>query len=190
METTPKSLSTLYSIVFVGARGPTYEEQSDDVINLLAQIPSLKLTYTLKIDPWKRRFLLETTIFRGHVSFRECIAPTSAILSLVENCHKTLCKATSTCTEKSTPTDMWCFFCTSGLHRSIQLQKTLQYKFYLHNKNLQKRYSFTYEQCTFCIFLLHEPDVPLLVPDVPWNTGWFMTESWNIDQYNPHGTNG
>ena len=26
----------------------------------------------LKIDPWKRRFLLETTIFRSYVSFREC----------------------------------------------------------------------------------------------------------------------
>ena len=26
----------------------------------------------LKIDHWKRRFLLETTIFRGYVSFREC----------------------------------------------------------------------------------------------------------------------
>ena len=25
----------------------------------------------LKIDPWKRRFLLETTIFRGYVSFRQ-----------------------------------------------------------------------------------------------------------------------
>ena len=25
----------------------------------------------LKIDPWKRRFLLETTIFSGYVSFRE-----------------------------------------------------------------------------------------------------------------------
>ena len=24
----------------------------------------------LKIDPWKRRFLLETIIFRGYVSFR------------------------------------------------------------------------------------------------------------------------
>ena len=34
-------------------------------------LPSLKLTYPLKIDPWKRRFLLETTIFRGYVSFRE-----------------------------------------------------------------------------------------------------------------------
>ena len=34
-------------------------------------IPSLKLTYPLKIDPWKRRFLLETIIFRGYVSFRE-----------------------------------------------------------------------------------------------------------------------
>ena len=26
----------------------------------------------LKIDPWKRRFLLETIICRGYVSFREC----------------------------------------------------------------------------------------------------------------------
>ena len=37
-------------------------------------IPSLKLTYRLKIDPWKRRFLLETIIFRGYISFRECIS--------------------------------------------------------------------------------------------------------------------
>ncbi len=28
----------------------------------------------LKIDLWKRRFLLETTIFRGYVSFRGCIS--------------------------------------------------------------------------------------------------------------------
>ena len=35
------------------------------------QIPSLKLTWPLKIDPWKRRFLLETIVFRGYVSFRE-----------------------------------------------------------------------------------------------------------------------
>ena len=36
--------------------------------------PLLKLTFFhLKIDPWKRRFLLESTIFRGYVtvSFRE-----------------------------------------------------------------------------------------------------------------------
>ena len=38
-------------------------------------IPSLKLTWPLKIDPWKGRFLLETTIFRGYVSFREGIYP-------------------------------------------------------------------------------------------------------------------
>ena len=35
-------------------------------------LPSLKLTYPLKIDPWKRRYLLETIISRGYVSFREC----------------------------------------------------------------------------------------------------------------------
>ena len=34
-------------------------------------LPSLKLTWHLKIDHWKRIFLLETTIFRCCVSFRE-----------------------------------------------------------------------------------------------------------------------
>ena len=29
-----------------------------------------KLTWNLKMNPWKRRFLLETIIFRLHVSFR------------------------------------------------------------------------------------------------------------------------
>ena len=32
-----------------------------------------KLTWNLKMDPWKRRFLLETIIFRFHVSFQGCI---------------------------------------------------------------------------------------------------------------------
>ena len=31
-----------------------------------------KLTRNLKMDPWKRRFLLETILFRFHVSFRGC----------------------------------------------------------------------------------------------------------------------
>ena len=35
-----------------------------------ASIPSLKLTYPLNIDPWKKRLSLETIIFRGYV--REC----------------------------------------------------------------------------------------------------------------------
>ena len=34
--------------------------------------PSLKQTWHLKITHWKRKFLLETIIFRGYVSFREC----------------------------------------------------------------------------------------------------------------------
>ena len=34
-------------------------------------LPSLKLTWHLKITPWKRRFLLETIVFRCYVSFRE-----------------------------------------------------------------------------------------------------------------------
>ena len=33
----------------------------------LNNIPSLKLTCPLKIDPWKRRFLLEISIFRGEL---------------------------------------------------------------------------------------------------------------------------
>ena len=35
-------------------------------------LPALKLTWHLKITPWKRRFLLETNLFRCYVSFREC----------------------------------------------------------------------------------------------------------------------
>ena len=34
------------------------------------EIHPQKLTWNLKMDPWKRRFLLETTIFRFHVSFK------------------------------------------------------------------------------------------------------------------------
>ena len=36
------------------------------------RIRSLKLTYPLKIDSWKRRFQFGNIIFRGYVSFREC----------------------------------------------------------------------------------------------------------------------
>ena len=32
----------------------------------------LKQTWNLKMNPWKRRFLLKTIIFRFHVSFRGC----------------------------------------------------------------------------------------------------------------------
>ena len=35
-------------------------------------LPSLKPTWHLKITHWKRRFLLETIIFRCYVSLREC----------------------------------------------------------------------------------------------------------------------
>ena len=34
-----------------------------------------KLTWNLKMSPWKRRFLLKTIIFRFHVSFRGCKPP-------------------------------------------------------------------------------------------------------------------
>ena len=37
-----------------------------------ANLHQRKLTWMLKMDPRKRRFLLETTIFRFHVSFRGC----------------------------------------------------------------------------------------------------------------------
>ena len=35
-------------------------------------IPSLKLTWHLKMDGWNTSFLLGWPIFRGYVSFREC----------------------------------------------------------------------------------------------------------------------
>ena len=38
----------------------------------MVNIPSLKLTWLLKIDGWKMFFLLGMPIFRGYVSFREC----------------------------------------------------------------------------------------------------------------------
>ncbi len=34
-----------------------------------------KQTWNLKMDPWKRRFLLETIISRFHVNFRGCTPP-------------------------------------------------------------------------------------------------------------------
>ena len=45
---------------------PFFFSQSSGVVGQTNSSP-------LKMDPWKRRFLLETTIFRGYVSFRECI---------------------------------------------------------------------------------------------------------------------
>ena len=50
----------------------------------------------LKIDPWKRRFLLESTIFRGYVSFREC-----------KKCRFQCWGSQTTCTELINPE---CFF--------------------------------------------------------------------------------
>ncbi len=38
---------------------------------ILNSIPSLKLTWPLKMDGWKMNFLLGRPIFRGYVSFRE-----------------------------------------------------------------------------------------------------------------------
>ena len=47
---------------------------SHQKVSKLDHLLNLRETTTppMKIDPWKRRFLLETTIFRFHVSFREC----------------------------------------------------------------------------------------------------------------------
>ena len=43
------------------------------IINRLPSLHPRKLTWNLKMSPWKRRFLLKTIIFRFHVSFRGCI---------------------------------------------------------------------------------------------------------------------
>ena len=45
----------------------------------------------LKIDPWKRKFLLETTIFRGYVSFREGNQPTPPQRTPLERAVGCLC---------------------------------------------------------------------------------------------------
>jgi len=42
-----------------------------------------KLTWNLKMNPWKRRFLIKTIIFRFHVSFRGGIH--SVIIELVKS---------------------------------------------------------------------------------------------------------
>ena len=44
------------------------------VLNMLVfgNVHSRNLTWNLKISPWKRRFPLETIIFRFHVSFWKC----------------------------------------------------------------------------------------------------------------------
>ena len=58
--------------------------------NGLLPILPRKLTWNLKMDPWKRRFLLETILFRFHVSFRGCIYNISSINSrFLENHHRT-----------------------------------------------------------------------------------------------------
>ena len=46
-----------------------------------------KQTWNLKMDPWKRRFLLETIIFRFHVNFLGCIKNHHKI---AQNCHDPL----------------------------------------------------------------------------------------------------
>ena len=66
-------------------------------------VPSLKLTYPLQIDPWERRFLLETIIFRGYVSFREGIPYTLSTHSMLvgSSCAFTkICFATHVPTHK------------------------------------------------------------------------------------------
>ena len=40
------------------------------------------LTWNLKMSPWKRRFLLETIIFRFHVKFRGCTSITPGVEAL------------------------------------------------------------------------------------------------------------
>ena len=50
-----------------------------------------KQTWNLKMDPWKRRFLLETIISRFHVNFLGCILPKQISFWIGET-HSTLKK--------------------------------------------------------------------------------------------------
>ena len=73
-----------------GGSEPNEENQPAGwpLLNRLNRIPKKYREYTLpktnsshlKIDHWKRRFLLETIIFRGYVSFREYNKPAIRIL--------------------------------------------------------------------------------------------------------------
>ena len=54
-------------------------------------LPSLKLTWPLKMDGWKTSFLLGRPIFRGYVSFRECtcFSPEMEVKNMsTTSCHK------------------------------------------------------------------------------------------------------
>ena len=57
-----------------GEVGNSWRWQGDEAMKLTQPMATLPETDSspLKIDPWKRRFLSETTIFRGYVSLREC----------------------------------------------------------------------------------------------------------------------
>ena len=59
----------------VQSKRQRFPDVTPKVFHFIFWVPSRKLTYPLKIDLWKRRFLLETVIFRGYVSFRERILP-------------------------------------------------------------------------------------------------------------------
>ena len=51
--------------------GPSIPQHGTDILIY----PPGKLTCPLKINGWKIYFLLKSSLFRGHVSFRGCIFP-------------------------------------------------------------------------------------------------------------------
>ena len=67
----PLILYTTYSPCrTLGVKNATYLPPFRGTISTTLDLHTRKLTWNLKIDPWKRRFLFKTIIFRFHVSFR------------------------------------------------------------------------------------------------------------------------
>ena len=62
--------SIVYNMAFHCLICPLPLPRTTVCIWFVPSLPSPKLTYPLKIDPWKRRFLLQTIIDRGYVSFK------------------------------------------------------------------------------------------------------------------------
>ena len=70
-------------------QGVSEDDDNGDFANAIrsGELYPRKLTWNLKMNPWKRRFLSKTIIFRFHVSFRESYA-TSIIQGKTPGTHE------------------------------------------------------------------------------------------------------
>ena len=96
------------------------------------------------------------------------IAPTSAILSLVGKLPKSSMQSNFYLHRKKVlPLTCDAFFVLPACAEPFSYERLCSTRTTSITRTYRNGTLSQYEQCTFCIFLLHEPDVPLLVPDVP-----------------------